>query len=484
MIKFRAPAPFFNDDGDTAYESIYPAVIAEDISGYCTVKALLAARTEWMDATFGPYSYAVNVQRCENFSDVSDFCLSAYCINAYVVSNFDDIDNGSWDERLKEGAGIDHRLINGENGDSIVLDELKDLETFAKMKGMEMKIFTHPTVPCALMLWKTDKWQLNTNCLKLMRFQTMFFPRLLPCIFTEKPLNEDETKLLNAVVAENETEWRATLKKIYDDMGIEQRAAIDMLTKFETAGIDAEIRDKEQEIKMAVKQMEDYMNEYMATHKNVQMMSDALNGLYARKNNSSTGELVKFFRECKRARLVPALNRNMWNNSLSFMALNTITQFDVDVFEQYISSGAYKYGDEYLKLLKDIFSEEPRWEIATVGYYSFGSGGVVSSNTDEVKNYYAQNFPDRLPNPHLYQFACIGGNARIMTDLVSNGRTEEAVLHAIASVGSINLGEGITMRPFFQNLFEFKGKCLMDTETGECISPIEALEIERSEMNA
>ena len=68
------------------------------------------------------------------------------------------------------------------------------------------------------------------------------------------------------------------------------------------------------------------------------------------------------------------------------------------------------------------------------------------------------NFPasckNEVPNPHLQYHACLGDNARYIREPLRRGDIVTAIEQCIASAGSVNIDEGVSVGPFVRDILK------------------------------
>ena len=182
-------------------------------------------------------------------------------------------------------------------------------------------------------------------------------------------------------------------------------------------------------------------------------------------------------------------------NSLTFNVASIISAYDVDAWKSYavrtgegsILDGKYgipllevfKTRQNRAKLLNNIFSESPIIAVKTSGHFKIN---FETNDGQAPRNYRFDNgdspiFRDRLCNPHLYNFGCMGHRrTEIIREELRNRNYIGAFAAMSASVENINMSEvSQNLRPFLGWILSTDKKIILNLETGEDMTPEEAL---------
>lgn len=309
-----------------------------------------------------------------------------------------------------------------------------------------------------------------------------FIPRYLPLYFEgDQKLSEKEMELLKALISsESGDRYKALISEFYDSLDLRSFMIHSVIGGFEKdarAGQLNSVRNQIENTRMEIKDHETRITSLYSRIDELNVREAGLSCMIA--SGESDSELIDYFIHNKS--LIPIGARD---GRIEIVVKTYLEIFDPDMFDTminrngnhfmsgYSTRGVFDSDEARKAVLNAIFSFEPKFRIKTCGYYRLNITGGVES-----RDYY--NYPaecsDRMPNPHLHYHRCLGNHERFIKQKISEGDMLSAIEQCVSSAKSINLGEGITVRRFVEDLFMSDEKVL-ERDDGVCMTPREAYE--------
>lgn len=316
---------------------------------------------------------------------------------------------------------------------------------------------------------------------RLYHYIQSLISRLVPWYFKDNPLTEEERNLVKSLILNQSTTYVSLIENFASKYDFRSKKIENMLKGFETMArrrrldtVQYDIGRNEQNIRRNVEQYQSYIS-----HRERLMVEKA--GLLALINDvSNDSEMAEYF-ICNK-HLEPI---SVDNSSLEFIVNCHLENFDPEMYERlarnrdgYIYTG-YHIGNNIFvsaevrkKFLDAIFSDEPLLNVKMCAYYRIDLSGSVETES----NYsYPEECMDRIPNPHLQRYSCLGQQKPLIEEYLRNGNNIGAVEQCVCSAKSINIGEDVTFRPFLEILFSSDCKKVIELPDGTSCTPTEAL---------
>lgn len=306
-------------------------------------------------------------------------------------------------------------------------------------------------------------------------------PRYFPWHFKEKPLDDDEKKLLTGASKKDSSDFEAALEHMAQNRFDMRRITVSALIgDFERQSRKVQL----DEAKRSLERVDDQIRENREVH--ARLISDRdermirYQGIKAAINNAGdSSELVAYCMDNKNLTIV-----STHDSHIRLIIRGYLNVFDPEVYEvaseneesilytEYEpSNDDFEEVEERKMLLDAIFGPEAEIQIRTCGFFDLDIRGHVntSSNYD-----FPREFNDCLPNPHLHYYSCLGNQERHIRAALERGDIPGAITQCGASTASVNLGEAPTMERFMGELFS-TGKKFLELPNGDIVSPSEAL---------
>ena len=266
-------------------------------------------------------------------------------------------------------------------------------------------------------------------------------------------LTEDELELLRSFNEKSPDRYLACLKKIADALDFETEFLRKQLTGIESAferRMVTTLESQLDEIANKITQYQNAISDIMRTayQKNIELLG------YRTKLAEDNGEspLMNYFSTHKNIVL-----DNVSDNTIVYHINTYMTYFDEGMARKLISnknSILYEYSPQFpakfvADVMRALFIEE-KIRLRLCAAYSLCTTG--SCNGDSHHDFH-DDAADRMPNPHIQQYACIGDYSSGINRSMQNHDYVGAIELTIASASSISLTDGAVMRHFFTDLF-------------------------------
>ena len=133
---------------------------------------------------------------------------------------------------------------------------------------------------------------------------------------------------------------------------------------------------------------------------------------------------------------------NVNEDAITFAVCDMLEYYDEDEFfrlEQRSGSYFYRFSDCIQRILHGVFAER-------LGAFKVSSVFRFNSSKLEPLELHSFVYPrelieEFLPNPHLYFFKCLGGNAAPILDFLNKGEYDAAIQQTIAATKNINFAD-------------------------------------------
>lgn len=301
-------------------------------------------------------------------------------------------------------------------------------------------------------------------------------PALLPWYFKD-PRTEDETAILHSLEKTSSRDYTAIMERIsmsLDLRAIKIRKMLSGLSQNYKQGriTDAERKIAAIEIKIAA------MNQEMSrliTDKNESKIM--LCGLYNMDDPHST-EIMDFFLTNKALHIVSADK-----GTVEYIVTGYLNSYDQHMFESCIRNvNSFFYTDypnakiteeELVKLLKAVFSPAPQCKLRVYSAFKLELGGSISPEMDYI-------FPDWLntfiPNPHINNSGCLGGNLQFVNEYMANQDYIMAISQTLSANRNINFHD-IAVIPHLVEKLRTEDPICIEMRNGDIVRPSEAVKL-------
>lgn len=293
----------------------------------------------------------------------------------------------------------------------------------------------------------------------VLRILQSLIPRFLPWYFVGHPLTETEVELARSTSKDKPNDYIEALEAISVQKGIRNAIMSQKIKGLVTAGIRVSLSSAQGQMEENEERIHDNMQRYDALMRRREELNTIIAGCEARIASAGNGEeLTDYIAHSKAIEVV-----NIDGDTIEFIVHTCLSNYDPDRYKSYSrnaassifsgASGNPNFGndtDKLRRLLNEVFSPDPVIRVHMCGYYSVSVSGNV--NTSSNYSYSTASCKNEIPNPHLQYHACLGDNARYIREPLKNGDLITAIEQCIASAGSVNIDESVSIRPFVRDI--------------------------------
>ena len=307
-----------------------------------------------------------------------------------------------------------------------------------------------------------------------------FIPRYFKWYFENAPLTPEETTLLASLTKKSPDDYERIIEVFAGKYDLRSYLIKNVLGDLERGARRRQLNDVDREldrIRQEIEAIEDRYRDWIGRLDEANIRRTGLIDII----NGATGdsELVEYFEANKN--LDPICSEG---TQFEFIVKTYMDSWDPDLFETLSKKAhsslyeGYDVGREIFrsrenrkKFIDAIFSDDPLLRMKFCGYYRLDIRGHARS----ARGYsYPRAYNDRLPNPHLQKFACLGNHESIINSYLRKGDVVGAVEQCIASCKSMNLTEPQTYQWHFENMFSTDAK-VIELPDHTSVSPVEAM---------
>ena len=302
----------------------------------------------------------------------------------------------------------------------------------------------------------------------------------------EDGVSDEEMALINTLRNDNAEDYVNCIAAIARKMDIRVAYIKQCLSRFEESIYDRQISALETTINDYKDMLRDLQDRYSQTLEAMNSKMVYLAGYRsARDKNEGKTDLMDYFLSNKRLQLNcisgPRIDFTVhgylecFNEDMARVYLNNPRSYffahDGNPFSQLLAKSFL------LPLLMESIFINRRFKVRAYGRYVIDSYSCSVSGISGVR----YNDPTFCPNPHIFEYACLGGNETIAKDMISKGDYVMAIEQCVYSAQNINLADSAVMNRFVNYICSDTNPFLEDTMYGNLLNPAEALAVLKSE---
>lgn len=182
----------------------------------------------------------------------------------------------------------------------------------------------------------------------------------------------------------------------------------------------------------------------------------------------SSNDLFEFFDQHKCLTIISADG-----SQIKFGVTDLLEYYDEDEFNTIYenkNSFLHDYEKDIVKLVHAIFSEH-KGTFVTNAVFTIESLRYVDMVSHTVST------EDALPQPHIHNYGCGGGNDQYYTKYADSGEWQLAIEQAIGATKNINFGDTTVVRSMLTWLRDNQSRKCIQTADGDLVSVEEFLQI-------
>ena len=359
---------------------------------------------------------------------------------------------------IKPGKHVDYLT-------DIELTELQDVNAFLKQKDVNAKVKINAEKKVAVV-------EIEYSSTQVAHLIQALTTRLFPEVFKDNPLTELETKLIRSLSKTDGyimySETILEMAKAYDFRELKINRELEGFEiNFEKARLDSlesSIRGKQNEI-------DRYIEMIGIMRADVRKLMMDKMGIELMASKEDTNGLRDLFIAEKNLELKMVDGGNVYYyvnnymNSWDDAVVDLYVDNERSSFYEYQGSGIRNRSDRK-KLLKAIFEDRiVRIRIKT---------GFVLKTRDQIIITSWNSYPDmpnRMPNPHIHHYECLGDNDVAFHDFFGSGNYAGAILQSMHSSGQVTLSDTAVMERFLPFLFGDTDVRFIELPDGTCVTP-------------
>lgn len=304
----------------------------------------------------------------------------------------------------------------------------------------------------------------------------------MPYIFNkEDGITDDEAALFASLQNGDYAAYCAALDAVYRNSNIMDKMLERALSGIESRKFEALIRDVESDIRSLDNDIRNCIDRIQQRESEIRVLQAKIIGYKIAVDNNSGNELLDFFKSNKNVRL-----HDFKNGMVYFDALSYLEYWDEEQAERYIENnnsvfyddppiGRFVSVNEMHRLLTAVFVD-CKLRLRFVARYCMNEDGNISGVADAT---FDGVFDDRMPNPHIQGWHCLGNYGEILRDASRSGNYVMAVQQCITSCGSLNIGDSTVMERFIKEFYTCTKKCI-ELPDGTTVAPYDAVKYLKS----
>lgn len=313
----------------------------------------------------------------------------------------------------------------------------------------ETRIYSNDEIKSTVIFVRnpTDRW-VDALC------STMF--RILSWHF-EGDIGDDETALFKAINKHDVETFNNIINALcarYDFQAARFKKVLigwnDGYRKKQIAYLKSQCDECHNAIERCQKDIADYFN---ALNQN----SVNLEALIAQ-GDSVDDSVYKFFMSHKQISICRT-EQNSNGNVMQYCVAETIEYFDSDAFIRLYNNPNSSIGGAS-KDVKDIFHAvfaDNKGVFKVEGMFQLTNLANIRAISHSTSGQFGDT---RLPHPHLYHHACLGGNETYINNYLRQGNWDMAIEQTIAAVKNINFGDSTVICEFVEDVrHALQGSC-------------------------
>lgn len=464
---------------DNIFKRISGGAFCQDISFVSTLRALVYPRLGETDELFlsfnNLYSSSSALNKYSNKTNLVYDMLSPYNIETSgVITVF------SFCHTPDRGEDTSMDVIAGNFCEYFSRWKRLEKVTIFYKKAFDVLCYINPEIKSVAIF---------TKCLNIeeMHYLQCSIAAFLPWYFDPKEgVSDIEMELIKSLRSNNELDYISSIERIAEKYDMREEYIKQHLSGFEAKIYKESYNNVCHEIDSKIQDITCYNEAIRTLLVQKAELEIKVIGLKAKISlNEENSEIMEYFLHNKNLIL-----ESVSSDSIGFTVNSYLEYFDSDMAERLISnhdSYLYKPDDrshenivlnkDMEKLLRAVFIDR-KLKIKMCAYYIARLNGYIDS---ERHHRYPNECRQCTPNPHIDNYACIGGYEATINTLLCDGDFIGAIEQTVASCKSLNVGEAPTMEEFAKRLYgisscqdEINMVCI-ELPNGDVVNPMQAI---------
>lgn len=298
-------------------------------------------------------------------------------------------------------------------------------------------------------------------------------PRLFSWAFEEMPLTENEDAMLKAIDSGLPNEAEEIMAKIFDFSAIEKQEIMKKLNGISNAGVDADIRRRENDVEQKRRRVREYMDMISSMEDEIFEQNAVIGALMTKKNSGEQDkELADFiFANNGSVHILRKFTKDDGNLRVGITCF--LDDYDERLYKSYIvdetnpRSYVFNKSPYDFQTTKDLFIAifgEHRFNIRTYCEWRLKMNGDVEAVRGSSMGGDSSLRENRIQQPHIDHFTCYSGFSGIFSDLGRKRDFVGLISTALASSHSINWTDSTVVSYFMDHFFNADNRFLEDSE--------------------
>ena len=325
----------------------------------------------------------------------------------------------------------------------------------------------------------------NNTGIEGLHYFAGLFRRMVPWLFTEKPLTDNEKQLLGSFFRDKYEDFSVANDHVMEDKReiIRDIKVNYLMGRFQTTLRANKIRGLERENENIRSRIDELFSRIATCNRDLQNNNIMLLG-YRSMSNGQDKALIDFLKSDKDIDILETASNG---DSVKLRIKTYCDEYDPDVMESMLQEDESLlyvdgYGDRYdcVPAFNDRANKKKLWQAIYNGTLKLRMVADYTLNIADntVMGGYEDMITTCMPNPHIYHHHCIGSYKTQIIQMLMKGNIPGAIAICKASAGSVNLQETPTMNPFMADLYHnFADRKILEDRNGNLYTPVEALEV-------
>ena len=278
-------------------------------------------------------------------------------------------------------------------------------------------------------------------------------------------VSEQEVALLTSLCENTPEKYLEALKAIAAQVDFETEYVRKSLSGIDTAYEKQRISALKNDLERSMRVFHDFQEKINEHLRSINIKNIELAGLEDKlRSSDGKSELVDYFIANKRLKLDSVDG----GTRINYHVNTYLEYFDEAMAERHInnkSSIVYEYAPDKAdaeRLARAVFLDQSIRIRACAGYYV-----DIVGEFDAVTGYdFGEDSYDRLPNPHINQYRCIGSYQSKINERLCSRDLIGVLELSVASAKSLNFADSTVMRRFWQDIYNGDGGKCFELEDG------------------
>ena len=283
-------------------------------------------------------------------------------------------------------------------------------------------------------------------------------PVIIPWLFKEKPLTEEEYKLLSSFRNPSSSEFENAMKVISDSNTFRKKIAFRTARNFVLSNRNNSLKAAKEEVRRLRQSVEDRALSLATANATLRNAEVALTGLMLQgEQNKTADDFAEYLSKNENVKITP-----LGDSVVRVTCFGHGDYYDEEMAERVIDNpDSYLYDietdldvEDMRKAFRAIFVDK-ELRIRLCSSYDINAGGCYVGGVaacDDVDGY--------MYNPHIQEYQCLGDYSALMSEALRKGDYVGVIDLCVTSCCSLNFADSVVMEKFSEWLVEDDTKCI------------------------